>query len=564
MLPEQDESVEGLRLLASAIAARDLLVVAAAPGEPVWTDGTTLYVDALASRRAQVEGLAVQASLLAAGSLAPGPLRRLRRSRRAATRYLAVEGHRALALNEAHLPWAVRSRIDWAVASSVDSVEASLAVALGRRAVAGPPAEFGAIHARRILAAVERSDGAATVIPEVEDDDRDDPRRVGQLLASPVGGGGPIGRLLQRLVSRTRARGGGPPGADAPSRTGHGRPGRQGTVVTASAAAAPGECGEHPGRGRSTYPEWDLHRQRYRRDWCTVVEPDVPLHDGEPVDMPDGVLLRRQLSRLGMGLDRCRRQPQGDDIDIDAAVEARVDALAGASPSETLYVESLRRRRDLSVLILLDVSGSAGEPGPQGRPVHEHQRLAAAELTTALHDLGDRVALYAFNSQGRSSVRVMRIKGFDDRLDSRVGRRLGGLVPSAYTRLGAAIRHGATLVEERGGTSRRLLVVVSDGFAYDHGYESRYGDADARRALIETRRRGVGCLCLSVGAGVEAAALRRVFGTAAHASVPTADRLPAIIGPLFQAAIRSAEAQRRVFQRTERTRERLEIDMRAS
>jgi nitric oxide reductase activation protein len=265
-----------------------------------------------------------------------------------------------------------------------------------------------------------------------------------------------------------------------------------------------------------------------------------------------------------MGLERCRRQLEGDDIDIDAVVEARVEAQAHSPPSEALYVDTVRRRRDLSVLVLVDVSGSAGEPGAFGRAVHEHQRVAAAELTTALHDLGDRVALYAFNSQGRRVVRVMRVKGFDDGLDSRVGRRLAGLLPSAYTRLGAAIRHGASLLEDHGGTARRLLVVLSDGFAYDHGYEGRYGEADARRALAEARQRGIGCLCLSVGAGVDAAALRRVFGTAAHASVPSVRDLPSIIGPLFRAAMRSAEAQRRVYQRAERTRERLEIERRAS
>jgi nitric oxide reductase activation protein len=154
----------------------------------------------------------------------------------------------------------------------------------------------------------------------------------------------------------------------------------------------------------------------------------------------------------------------------------------------------------------------------------------------------------------------MRVKAFDDRLDSSVRRRLGLLVPNAYTRLGAAIRHGASLVEERGGTPRRLLVVLSDGFAYDQGYEGRYGESDARRALGETRRRGVGCLCLSVGAGVEASALRRVFGAAAHASVPSADHLPSVVGPLFRAAIRSAEASQRVHRRAERTRERLELE----
>jgi nitric oxide reductase NorD protein len=174
------------------------------------------------------------------------------------------------------------------------------------------------------------------------------------------------------------------------------------------------------------------------------------------------------------------------------------------------------------------------------------------------------VALYAFNSQGRKAVHVTRVKGFDDRLDSRVVRRLGGLAPGAYTRLGAAIRHGAAVLEEGGGTSRRLLLVLSDGFAYDHGYAGRYGEADARRALTEARRRGLGCLCLSVGGDTPPVALRRVFGTAAHAAVPTPDQLPGLIGPLFRAALRSAEAQRRTFQRKERTRGQLALERRTS
>jgi nitric oxide reductase activation protein len=170
------------------------------------------------------------------------------------------------------------------------------------------------------------------------------------------------------------------------------------------------------------------------------------------------------------------------------------------------------------------------------------------------------VALHAFRSQGRSAVHVVPVKRFEDALDTRVMRRLQSLVPAAYSRLGAAIRHGAAVLEDQGGTSRRLLVVLSDGLAYDHGYERGYGAADARRALAEARRRGIGCLCLSVGADADLAALQRVFGATAHASVPTVDSLPASIGPLFAAALRSAEAQRRSFQRTERTRGRLELD----
>jgi nitric oxide reductase activation protein len=261
--------------------------------------------------------------------------------------------------------------------------------------------------------------------------------------------------------------------------------------------------------------------------------------------LPNSHALRRPLARLGLGLDRHRRQLSGDDLDIDAAVEARVGLLAGVEQSEAVYVDSLRRRRDLAALVLLDCSGSAAEPGATGASVHEHQRAAAAALLYALHDLGDRVALFAFRSQGRSAVHLEPVKRFDDALDARVLRRLGGLTPAGYTRLGAAIRHGASVLDEEGGVARRLLVVLSDGVAYDHGYERDYGEADARRALAESRRRGIGAVCLSIGAGTDAAALRRVFGAATHAAIPRPDQLNDVVGPLFRSALRAAETRRR-------------------
>jgi len=137
------------------------------------------------------------------------------------------------------------------------------------------------------------------------------------------------------------------------------------------------------------------------------------------------------------------------------------------------------------------------------------------------------------------------VKRFDDDLDALVMRRLGGLAPAGYSRLGAAIRHGAAVLKDRGATSRRLLVVLSDGLAFDHGYEPEYGAADARRALAEARSEGVGCLCLGIGANTEADALRRVFGSAAHATLPGPEHLNRVVGPLFRAALRSAEVKRR-------------------
>ena len=178
---------------------------------------------------------------------------------------------------------------------------------------------------------------------------------------------------------------------------------------------------------------------------------------------------------------------------------------AGCTAHDAVYVDALRRRRDLSALVLLDVSGSAGEPGVNGAPVHQVQRSVAAALTQVLHGLGDRVALYGFRSNGRSAVHVLRVKRFDEALGDAAMRRLGALTPGAYTRLGAAIRHGTAVLQRDAGTAQRLLIVISDGFAYDHGYERAYGEADSRRAL--RRKRGTS------GSGVSASALGRARTT---------------------------------------------------
>jgi hypothetical protein len=568
-------TLERYELLASAIAGRSVRLAATGPDQLAWTDGASIFVDPALAPAGRLCCLVVQAALLGAGSLDPPAADRLARSTKTTQRYLALEGHRALAALEPLLPAATRALIDRNMAARSDSAAHSLMIASGREPVGDPPDAFGTIRPRQLRRERERpgpQDAAALHHPRSEsrkllqelDDEQDDPRPGVDLVSSPVGGAGAIGRLLKRLFGDMRTSTGGPPGADSPTRWG--RAGTQVAPFAVSTAVLPSAlpAGESMSTRGATYPEWDIHRHRYKADWCTVTEVEPKPVDAATI-APSGVhALRRPLARLGTALQLRDRQLQGTDIDIDAAVEAHVETMAGSPPGEAVYLDLVRCRRDLAVLLLLDVSGSAGEPSPTGGTVHEHQRAAAAALATALYDLGDRVALYAFRSQGRSSVQVVPVKRFDDRLDALVMRRLAGCEPGAYTRLGAAIRHGTAVLTRDSGTSRRVLLVLSDGFAYDHGYEGVYGEADARRALSEARRLGTGCVCLSVGAATEPAALRRVFGTAAHAGVARPDQLPQVLAPLLRFALAAAEAQQRKAQHTTRTKERLEMDSRRS
>src|SRR5215469_393924 len=223
--PDPARRLDRFRLLASGIAGRSLGVMPAAPGERPWTDGMTVFLDDGASAPGQVAALAVQASLIAAGSLQPGVARRLAGRPTLTRRYLAVEGHRALAANEDLLPRPARSLIDRRAAARADSPAASLALALGREAVADPPASFGAIRPGRLLASTDR--GQAVPVPEAgpgwwRDDVRsehdepaetDSPGRVLQLLSSPGAGRGALARLLRLVLRLGREPAGGPLGA---------------------------------------------------------------------------------------------------------------------------------------------------------------------------------------------------------------------------------------------------------------------------------------------------------------------------------------------------------------
>src|SRR3546814_9324384 len=97
------------------------------------------------------------------------------------------------------------------------------------------------------------------------------------------------------------------------------------------------------------------------------------------------------------------------------------------------------------------------------------QRRVAATLATVLYEVGDRVALYAFNSQGRSSVQFVTLKRFDETLGSLTMRRLHGLIPGAYSRLGAAVRHGSGLLLQHSGTPRKLLVEIGRASCRERG-----------------------------------------------------------------------------------------------
>lgn len=533
------------RLLASFLAGRPVDVAVARADELAYTDGQVVFVSASADPDRQRREVLVQGALLGAGSLDGRYVKRLRARPPLARRYLALEGHRVLTELGARVPLAAAVCPESAVQSV--SSEESMQVALSRTNLDAPPDWFGTIKPSKLIRGRRESgwraaDAEHTDRSELDEDEDDLAEKswILKLFDVPIGPQAPVG-FLRALFGSARSSGsegaGGELGVGSIRRTSH-------AGVNARPVPTPIRFtgAEKPGAaitvGGALYPEWDVYSDRYREDWCRVIDFSITAAvDVSVVGVTRDAVLRRRLARVGLGPKVLRARTDGDDVDTEALINLLVDLRSGHSPPERVYLERRKLARNLGVLILIDASGSATDGDPDGLAVHDHQRRAAAILALTLEELGDRVAVYAFRSQGRHAVHLPVIKTFGQRFGA-VGRaRLNQLQPSGYTRLGAAIRGAGEILKTEAGTPNRLLLVLSDGFPYDDGYEGRYAEADARKALEELRADGLACLCLSLGAATGTEALERVFGSASHASAATLSVLSPRMDQLFLAAL---------------------------
>ncbi|MEP7027118.1 MAG: VWA domain-containing protein [Candidatus Eisenbacteria bacterium] len=252
------------------------------------------------------------------------------------------------------------------------------------------------------------------------------------------------------------------------------------------------------------YPEWNWKSASYVENRAHVRL--VPPREGTDAwvaavsrrHAPLVQQARRRFERLRPRRVRLTRQMDGPEVDLDAWVEAQAGIRAGSAASDRLYVVERPLRRDVAVLVLVDASASTDAWVDGDRRVIDVEKEALVLVCEALTALGDRYAILAFSGEGPESVHVSTLKDFGAPADAGVRRRIAGLEPDRYTRLGAAVRH-ATAMLARERARHRLLLLLSDGKPNDvDQYEGRYGVEDARQAVHEARLEGILPFCLTV------------------------------------------------------------------
>ena len=103
----------------------------------------------------------------------------------------------------------------------------------------------------------------------------------------------------------------------------------------------------------------------------------------------------------------------GDDFDLNAAIDARAEWRARRSPSPKLYTARARIEREVATLFLLDMSAStdeAAEAGGARRRIIDIEKEALVIMAAALEEIGDTYAIYGFSGQGRHNVEFYPVK----------------------------------------------------------------------------------------------------------------------------------------------------------
>ncbi len=233
------------------------------------------------------------------------------------------------------------------------------------------------------------------------------------------------------------------------------------------------------------------------------------------------------------GVQRFRRQEDGDEIDLNAAIRAMIDMRMGQTPDTRINIRIVRKVRDLAVLVLLDLSESTNEKlGGSEKPVIQLAREATSLLSWAIDRVGDPFAIHGFASDGRHDVQYYRFKDFDDHYGDEAKAKLAGMQGGLSTRMGAALRHAASFLLKQ-PEQKKLILLVSDGEPADIDVrDPQYLRHDTKKAVEELATRGVHTFCLTLDPNADDY-VSRIFGIKNYMVVDHVNRLPERLPMLY-------------------------------
>lgn len=298
--------------------------------------------------------------------------------------------------------------------------------------------------------------------------------------------------------------------------------------------------GKEPVSDPFHYQEWDYQIQLHRPDWVTIYERRQPKGNPEDVEKiltehkPIAHRIKQIIDLLTPeGVQRVRNMEDGDEIDINAAIDAMVAIRMGEQPNPRITMRNVLMNRDLAVVVLMDLSESTNETvHGSDKTILQLTREAATLVATAINGIGDPFALHGFASDGRHDVQYYRFKDFNQHFDDEAKARLAGMQGGLSTRMGAAMRHaGQHLLKQP--ERRKLLLLVTDGEPADiDERDPQHLRHDTKKAVEELYSKGILTYCLTLDPHADSY-VKRIFGANNYTVIDNVQRLPEQLPVLF-------------------------------
>ncbi|MEZ5226171.1 MAG: hypothetical protein R2710_05715 [Acidimicrobiales bacterium] len=228
---------------------------------------------------------------------------------------------------------------------------------------------------------------------------------------------------------------------------------------------------------------------------------------------------------------RVYRRDDGDELDLDAVIEAIVDRRSGAAADDRLNIRRDRAVREVATAFLVDLSASTSSPAEEVPPplfdeddddpfddpfkprpvaydetpvrrVIDVAKDAVALMCDALGQLGDRHAVYGFSRPEPARGGVpggQGVRRSDRWVD--LGRHRRHATAELHPYGSGHSSCGSKLAKQEART--KLLIVISDGYPQDIDYgpdrrDKTYGLHDTAKAIEEAAQLGVDTFCVTI------------------------------------------------------------------
>jgi nitric oxide reductase NorD protein len=280
--------------------------------------------------------------------------------------------------------------------------------------------------------------------------------------------------------------------------------------------------------------EWDYLKSEYLVKYVRIL-PQVTTNV-IPTELP--VRLKKTVRKIQgeldlLQLDRIKNDnlPYGDEINIDSWIEY-FGHQNKSMHHQKFYTTFEKKTRDMSTLILADISLSTEGGITQEVRIIDVIKDSLMVFSEALEKLQDKFAIYTFSSLQNKKVYFNIIKNFKDKYDALIRGRIDTIKPQYYTRMGAAIRESAKILDKQ-QSANKLLLIISDGKPNDEDrYDGRYGIEDTKKALEEVKQKGITPFCITVDLDAKEY-LGYLFGRNGYAVVRDGQKLPKVLTEVY-------------------------------